>query len=289
MGKNKSYGDILREIRENDLKMTTTKLAEVLGYSQVFITRIENCKKKISKKMFEKLNELIGTEKTEKLRESQDIYWFPKRYRDIITKSLENETGEIRTYTEATVDEKYAAELEYRKLDLVDVPVYSSVSAGLGTEVFSEPVDWIEIPKESGDVIAITVTGDSMENTILDGATLIVKRGESVEIGEVGVFLTNDGEYKNGLVKRLRNKNGELVLESDNPKYSDIHLEKSKIRACGKVVKIINDTKKKKKDEIAALVESFSDDKREIVKSVSKLSAREISILKKMLKGLSEN
>lgn len=289
MEKNKNYGEMLREIREQDLKMTATKLAEVLGYSQVFITRIENCKKKISKKMFEKLKELIGAEKIEKLKEAQDIYWFPKKYQEILIKSLNLKTGEISESKADVVDKKYLAELKYRKLELMDVPVYSSVSAGLGAEVYSEPVDWIEIPKECGDVVAITVVGDSMENTILDGATVVVKRGECVEIGEVGVFLTNDGEYKNGLVKRLRSKNGEMVLESDNPKYEDIHLERARIRACGKVIKVINDTKKKRKDEIVALVENFSDDKRDIIKTVSKLTSQEIEVLKKMLKGFSEN
>lgn len=289
MEKNKNYGEMLREIREQDLKMTATKLAEILGYSQVFITRIENCKKKISKKMFEKLNELIGEEKAEKLKEAQDIYWFPKKYQEILIKSLNSEIGKIEEVKTNITDKKYLTELKYQKLELMDVPVYSSVSAGLGAEVYSEPVDWIEVPKECGDIVAIKVVGDSMENTILDGATVIVKRGECVEIGEVGVFLTNDGEYKNGLVKRLRSKNGKMVLESDNPKYMDIYLEKTQVIACGKVIKVINDTKKKKKDEIVVLVENFSDDKRDIIKKVSKLTPQETEMLKKMLKGFSEN
>ena len=108
--------------------------------------------------------------------------------------------------------------------DFMVIPVYSSVSAGLGCEACAEPIDYITIPKINGKIIAIKVNGDSMEDTILDGATILVKKDTPVELGEIGVFLTNDIDYAEGFVKRLRHKNGTYVLESDNKKYEDIKI-----------------------------------------------------------------
>ena len=45
-------------------------------------------------------------------------------------------------------------------------------------------------PKTSGRDIAIKVSGDSMEDTIPDGAIIVVKKDVMVEVGEIGVFLT---------------------------------------------------------------------------------------------------
>ncbi len=157
-----------------------------------------------------------------------------------------------------------------KDIELKEVPLYSSVSAGLGCSVCEYPLDWILLPKNLGDVIAIKVKGDSMEDTIKDGAYVIVKRDTMVEVGEIGVFLTSGIEYPEGLVKRLRHKNGSYVLESDNPIYDDIRLDKNEIVAFGKVVNIINNTQKIKKDPLLSEIEKLDEEERAMIANMIK-------------------
>lgn len=155
-------------------------------------------------------------------------------------------------------------------IDFMVIPVYSSVSAGLGCEACAEPVDYITIPKINGKIIAIKVNGDSMEDTILDGATILVKKDTPVELGEIGVFLTNDIDYAEGFVKRLRHKNGTYVLESDNKKYEDIIIKTDDIIACGKVLKVINDTQKRLKDPLYEYIDKIEPEKRKLAEKMLK-------------------
>lgn len=159
---------------------------------------------------------------------------------------------------------------EILDIDFMVIPVYSSVSAGLGCEACAEPVDYITIPKINGKIIAIKVNGDSMEDTILDGATILVKKDTPVELGEIGVFLTNDIDYAEGFVKRLRHKNGTYVLESDNKKYEDIIIKTDDIIACGKVLKVINDTQKRLKDPLYEYIDKIEPEKRKLAEKMLK-------------------
>lgn len=171
---------------------------------------------------------------------------------DIIKQQLNNKSNEI-------ID-----------TDFMVIPVYSSVSAGLGCEACAEPVDYITIPKINGKIIAIKVNGYSMEDTILNGATILVKKDTPVELGEIGVFLTNDIDYAEGFVKRLRHKNGTYVLESDNKKYEDIIIKTDDIIACGKVLKVINDTQKRLKDPLYEYIDKIEPEKRKLAEKMLK-------------------
>lgn len=171
---------------------------------------------------------------------------------DIIKQQLNNKSNEI-------ID-----------TDFMVIPVYNSVSAGLGCLACADPIDYITVPKMAGEIIAIKVNGDSMEDTILDGATILVRKNTSVELGEIGVFLTNDIDYAEGFVKRLRHKNGTYVLESDNKKYEDIIVKTNDIIACGKVLKIINDTHKRLKDPLYEYIDKIDPAKRKLAEKMLK-------------------
>ncbi|MEE0137993.1 XRE family transcriptional regulator [Fusobacterium ulcerans] len=161
-----------------------------------------------------------------------------------------------------------------KPVKLIEVPLFANVSAGLGCEAISDPVDYIMIPEEHGDIISIIVKGDSMEDTIFDGAIVIVRRDLFPEVGEIGVFLTNDTEYPDGLVKRLRNKNGKYILESDNKKYKDIVLKNDEVRTCGKVINILNNTSRREKDPIITSLEKLDAEEREMIEKLIKNLAR---------------
>lgn len=155
-----------------------------------------------------------------------------------------------------------------KEIELMEVPLFKSVSAGFGCDAVDDIYDFIAVPKMGGNIMAVEVQGDSMEDTIMDGAVIVVNKDIFPEVGEIGVFLTTGTEYPEGLVKRLRNKNGHFILESDNPKYDDISIESKNIVACGKVIRIMNDTYKRKKDPVLAAYNNLDENDQAIIKNM---------------------
>lgn len=112
------------------------------------------------------------------------------------------------------------------------IPYYGEVaSAGTGQFVFDDiPPEMIEIENcmENMHVnFAIGVNGDSMEPTYSNGDTLLVEKQNSINVGEIGIFMI-DGE---AFVKEL----GNGVLISHNKDYEDKKINENTI-CLGKVI-----------------------------------------------------
>lgn len=129
------------------------------------------------------------------------------------------------------------------KLSVVElgckIPVYSKVFAGEnGVLEFGELIEYINIPslRNGTEIIGIKVDGDSMERTIPQGATILVKKDVEVSDNEIGVFIHNN----NPLVKRLRKTESEAYLMSDNTNYMPIAIrEGDEFYIVGKVVEYL--------------------------------------------------
>lgn len=111
---------------------------------------------------------------------------------------------------------------------LYDLPV----SAGPGVYLDDSTAVEIMIPnneKTEGTSFALRISGNSMEPKYHDGDILLVEDAESVEIGELGVFIL-DG---NGYFKKY----GGDRLISLNPEYGDILLrDYAEAVCCGRVI-----------------------------------------------------
>lgn len=112
------------------------------------------------------------------------------------------------------------------------VPYYGHIaSAGTGQFVFDDiPPEMIEIENcmENMHVdFAIGVNGNSMEPTYSDGDTLLIKKQDSINVGEIGIFMI-DGE---AFVKEL----GNGVLISHNKNYQDRSIDENTV-CLGKVI-----------------------------------------------------
>ena len=233
-----NLGEFLKKRRE-ELNYSTNHIEIYTGINKADLSRIENGKKK-------KINPIYLKELAKILKLNQI--------------ELFNKVGYI--------DDEYLPQNEVVETEFFYIPIYSSVSAGLGCEACEEPIDFLPFPKTTGEIIGIKVNGDSMEDTIIDGATVIVKKDVMVEIGEIGVFLTTDVDYSEGFVKRLRHKNGTYVLESDNKKYADIEIKTSDIIACGKVIKITNDPYRREKDPLYNKIDQLNPEKRKLAEAL---------------------
>ena len=125
------------------------------------------------------------------------------------------------------------------------IPVYESVSAGIGASPQEDVVDYypcyIPSASEAEETLCIKVRGDSMYPKIEDGDMIQVHKQASVDSGSIAVVLV-DGEE--ALVKRIVLEKGRIELRSINPMYPPICFEGSEIlrvRIVGLVKKIIKD------------------------------------------------
>ena len=106
------------------------------------------------------------------------------------------------------------------------IPVFESVSAGLGVYADSKVMDYVPVfvrnPAEAPSLIGIRVRGDSMYPKIEDGDVIIVRKQTSVDSGSIAVMLL-DGEE--GLVKKVEYGPDWIDLISINPEYKTKHFE----------------------------------------------------------------
>lgn len=119
---------------------------------------------------------------------------------------------------------------ERREIPLFDLPVSAGPGEFLGTD--SDARDSIKINVTSATStasFAVRVNGNSMEPKYRNGDTLIVEECNSVEYGELGIFVL-DG---NGYFKKYAGDR----LVSLNPDYGDILLNQfNSAICCGKVL-----------------------------------------------------
>ncbi len=123
-------------------------------------------------------------------------------------------------------------------------PIYASVSAGFGAlgdniAVGLMPL-YISNPADVEDTICVKVSGDSMYPKIEDGDTIVVRKQDTLQDGEIGVIRFGDEFF----VKRVEFEKNALRLISINPEYAPRLIEGSDLdqaEIVGKVVKIVKD------------------------------------------------
>lgn len=102
----------------------------------------------------------------------------------------------------------------------VDLPVLGKIAAGVPIEAIEREVDQVSVPGAmiaGGEHFALQVEGDSMiEAGILDGDTVIIRKADTANNGQIVVALVKDQE---ATLKTLRKKGGSVALEAANPDY----------------------------------------------------------------------
>ncbi len=120
------------------------------------------------------------------------------------------------------------------------LPLYGRIAAGLPIEALRDSGAHIEVPLAligSGEHYALEVAGDSMiEAGILDGDTVIIRREESAENGQIVVALIDDGEVT---LKRLRRRGSAVALEPANARYETRIVPSDRVRVQGRLVALL--------------------------------------------------
>ena len=105
------------------------------------------------------------------------------------------------------------------------VPIFETVSAGLGATADDQPTDYIpmcfETAYEADNTICIRVKGDSMSPVVNNGDIIHVLKQDVVDRGMMAVVLVDD----DGFVKYLDYGTGWIELVSQNAMYRTIRFE----------------------------------------------------------------
>ncbi len=122
----------------------------------------------------------------------------------------------------------------------VHLPLYGRIAAGLPIEAMRDTGSSVEVPAAllgMGDHYALEVAGESMiEAGILDGDTVIIKRGDVAENGAIVVALVDDNEVT---LKRLRRRGNSIALEAANPAFETRIFGPDRVRVQGRLIGLL--------------------------------------------------
>lgn len=120
-----------------------------------------------------------------------------------------------------------------------DVPVLGRIAAGTPILAAEHVDDVMTLPTDlvgNGPVFLLEVKGDSMIDAgIHEGDLVCVHRQPDALDGEIVAALVADEE---ATVKRLRRRDGKVILESENPNYEPMVFSEG-VELIGKVISVL--------------------------------------------------
>lgn len=124
--------------------------------------------------------------------------------------------------------------------DTMAVPVMGRIAAGVPISAIQNHSHTIHVPVDlvtGGEHFALEVRGDSMiEAGILDGDTVVIRKSETADTGDIIVALVDDEE---ATLKRLRRKGASIALEAANPAYETRIFGPDRVRIQGRLVALM--------------------------------------------------
>jgi repressor LexA len=122
----------------------------------------------------------------------------------------------------------------------LEVPLLGRIAAGTPIEAIQHEVARVPAPLGmlgKGEHFALEIKGDSMiEKGILDGDTVIIKRADAADTGDIVVALVDEQE---ATLKTLRKRGATVALEAANPEHPTRELPANRVRVQGKLVGLI--------------------------------------------------
>jgi repressor LexA len=124
--------------------------------------------------------------------------------------------------------------------DTLPVPVMGRIAAGVPISAIQTHSHTVHVPIDllsGGEHFALEVRGDSMvEAGILDGDTVVIRKSDTADTGDIVVALVDDEE---ATLKRLRRKGASIALEAANPAYETRIFGPDRVRIQGRLVALL--------------------------------------------------
>ncbi|HEV2556282.1 MAG TPA: transcriptional repressor LexA [Bosea sp. (in: a-proteobacteria)] len=122
----------------------------------------------------------------------------------------------------------------------IAIPVMGRIAAGTPISAIQSRSHSVALPADmlgSGEHFALEVRGDSMvEAGILDGDTVVIRRQDTANTGDIIVALIDDEE---ATLKRLRRRGSSIALEAANPAYETRVLGPDRVKIQGRLVNLM--------------------------------------------------
>ena len=126
-----------------------------------------------------------------------------------------------------------------QKSNANEIPVLGKIAAGTPIEAIQNEVSRVIIPEtlgKNGEHFGLKISGDSMiEAGINDGDTVIVKKTNTAENGQIVVALIDNHE---AMLKRIRKKGKVVALESANKGYETKIFGPDRVKVQGVLVSL---------------------------------------------------
>ena len=120
-----------------------------------------------------------------------------------------------------------------------EVSVLGEIAAGTSVEAIQNEVSKVPLPvsfNKKDELFGLKVQGDSMiEAGINDGDTVIIKKTNTADNGQIVVALIDDNE---AMLKRLRRKGKTVALESANRNYETKIFGPNRVKVQGVLVSL---------------------------------------------------
>lgn len=133
----------------------------------------------------------------------------------------------------AIIEEEKKREIALQN-SAAQIPLYGKIAAGTPIEAIANESEHISVPFEMvdrGQFYALTIEGESMiEGGIFDGDTVIIKRAETANNGDIVVALVDDSE---ATLKVFRKEGSEILLIPMNENYQTRRLPASRVKIQG--------------------------------------------------------
>jgi repressor LexA len=122
----------------------------------------------------------------------------------------------------------------------IQLPLYGRIAAGLPIEALREPDTYVDMPMHmlgNGEHYALEVAGDSMiEAGILDGDTVVIRKSDTADTGQIVVALVDDTEVT---LKRLRRRGNSIALEPCNVRHETRIFPADRVKVQGRLVALL--------------------------------------------------
>ena len=120
-----------------------------------------------------------------------------------------------------------------------EVSVLGEIAAGTSVEAIQNEVSKVPLPanfNKKDELFGLKIQGDSMvEAGINDGDTVIIKKTDTADNGQIVVALIDDNE---AMLKRLRRKGKTVALESANRNYETKIFGPDRVKVQGVLVSL---------------------------------------------------
>lgn len=205
-----SKGQIIKKLRKN-YKMTLDDLAERLNTTRQTIFKYEN--------------DIVTNIPSDKI--------------ELLASTFNVSPAYIMGWEDDSIEDPY---IKINPSNVIEIPLYSSISCGKGLFVDENIDDYIAVPnrfiKPNKKYFANYASGDSMIGKgILNGDVLVFEEAPVLDNGQIGAFCINDDEAVCKIFRKL--SNGIILLESANSNYPPIEIDIMRdncFRVIGKLV-----------------------------------------------------